>query len=51
MLEDWSMFYVIREVREEYKPEILRPTFRSGRTTLGVQTCFCKDEIRLCVYS
>ena len=44
--EDNNVFYVTRGVGEEYKLKNLRPTFKSGRTAVGVWTCYCRDEIR-----
>ncbi|PVH70879.1 hypothetical protein DL98DRAFT_436195, partial [Cadophora sp. DSE1049] len=31
---------------EEYTEKNLRPTFKSGRTTVGVWSCFYRDKIR-----
>ena len=47
--EDTNTFWVTREARreEEYADKNLRPTFKSGRTTVGVWSCFCEDEIGL----
>jgi hypothetical protein len=30
---------------EEYVEKNLRPTFKSGRTSVGVWSCFCGDEM------
>jgi hypothetical protein len=30
---------------EEYADKNLRPTFKSERTTMGMWSCFCRDEI------
>jgi len=45
--EDLTNFMVLRRAgREaEYAPKNLRPTFKSGRTTVGVWSCFCGDEM------
>jgi transposase len=43
--EDNNLYYVTRGVGEEYKLKNLRPTFKSGRTAVGVWTCFCGDEM------
>jgi hypothetical protein len=32
---------------DEYAEKNLRPTFKSGRTIVGVWSCFCGDEIGL----
>ncbi len=45
--EDGSTFYIIRGAGrdEEYKEQNLRPSFKSGRESVGVWACFCGDEI------
>jgi hypothetical protein len=45
--EDLNTFWVTRGSRreEEYADKNLRPTFKSGRTTVGVWSCFCRDEM------
>jgi hypothetical protein len=45
--EDLNTFWVTRGSRreEEYADKNLRPTFKSGRTTVGVWSCFCGDEM------
>jgi hypothetical protein len=45
--EDLRGFWVTRgEGREEeYAEKNPRPTFKSRRTTVGVWSCFCRDEI------
>jgi transposase len=45
--EDMTTFYVTRGAgrEEEYADKNLRPTFKSGRTTVGVWSCFCGDEM------
>lgn len=45
--EDTRTFWVTRGAgrEEEYANKNLRPTFKSGRTTVGVWSCFCGDEM------
>jgi transposase len=45
--EDLRTFFVTRGAgrEEEYATKNLRPTFKSGRTTVGVWSCFCGDEM------
>jgi len=45
--EDGSTFYVTRGPgrEEEYRDKNLRPSFKSGRVTVGVWACFCGDEV------
>ncbi len=45
--EDLRTFFVTRAAgrEEEYATKNLRPTFKSGRTTVGVWSCFCGDEM------
>jgi len=45
--EDLRTFFVTRGPgrEEEYATKNLRPTFKSGRTTIGVWSYFCRDEM------
>jgi hypothetical protein len=45
--EDLQTFWVTRAAgrEEEYADKNLRPTFKSGRTTIRIWSCFCGDEI------
>jgi transposase len=45
--EDLNTFWVTRGPgrEEEYADKNLRPTFKSGRTSVGVWSCFCGDEM------
>jgi hypothetical protein len=45
--EDLNTFWVIRALgrEEEYADKNLQPTFKSGRTIVGVWSCFCRDEM------
>jgi hypothetical protein len=45
--EDLRTFFVIRGAgrEEEYATKNLQPTFKSGRTTISVWSCFCGDEM------
>ena len=43
--EDNNIFYVTRGVNEEWESKNLRPTFKSGRTAVGVWTCFYRDDM------
>jgi transposase len=45
--EDTSLFYVTRGVgiKEAYKEEFLKPSFKSGRTAVGVWSCFMGTEM------
>jgi transposase len=43
--ESNNIFYVTRGPNEEWLGKNLKPTFKSGRTAVGVWTCFCGDEI------
>ena len=45
MGEDGRTFYVTRGVREEYLDKNLKPSFKSGRTSISVWSCYCGDEI------
>ena len=42
---DGSVFYVTRAAGEEYLEKNLKPSFKSGRTTVGVWSCFCGNEM------
>ncbi|KAF8850519.1 hypothetical protein BDZ45DRAFT_552872, partial [Acephala macrosclerotiorum] len=44
---DGTTFYVTRGAGrdQEYADKNLRPSFKSGRVTVGVWACFCGDEI------
>jgi hypothetical protein len=46
--EDGSIYYVTRGLKEgclRGRGENLRPTFKSGRTSVGVWSCYCRDEM------
>jgi len=43
--EDRTVFYVTRAPGEEHLPKNLKPTFKSGRTAVGVWSCYCGDKI------
>jgi hypothetical protein len=45
--EDLRGFFITKGPRreEEYVEKNLRPTFKSGRTSIGVWSYFCGDEI------
>jgi hypothetical protein len=45
--EDTNTFWVTRGAgrEEEYTDKNLRPTFKSGRTIVGIWSCFCGDEM------
>jgi hypothetical protein len=45
--EDLRTFWVTREPgrEDEYATKNLRPTFKSGRKSVGVWSCFCGDEM------
>jgi hypothetical protein len=43
--EDETVFYVTRAPGEEHLPKNLKPTFKSGRTTLGVWSCYYGNKI------
>ena len=45
--EDIRGFFITRGPgrEEEYAEKNLRPIFKSGRTTIGVWSCFCGDEM------
>ena len=40
-----SVFYVTRGAGEEYLDKNLKPSFKSGRTSVGVWSCYCGDEM------
>ena len=41
--ESNNIFYVTHGPNEEWLGKNLKPTFKSGRTAVGVWTCFCGD--------
>jgi hypothetical protein len=43
--EDRNLFYVTRKPGEEFLEKNLKPSFKSGRTIVGVWSCYCGDEI------
>ena len=45
--EDLRIFWITRELRrkDEYATKNLRLTFKSGRKSVGVWSCFCGDEM------
>ena len=43
--ENNNVFYVTHAENEEFLEKNLRPTFKSGRTTVGVWTCFCGEDM------
>jgi len=43
--DDGSVFYVTRAPGEEYLEKNLRPSFKSGRTSVGVWSCYCGSEM------
>jgi transposase len=43
--EDNNVCYVTRRAGEEYEDRNLTPTFKSGRTAVGVWSCFCGDQM------
>jgi transposase len=43
--EDGSIFYVTRGPKEEFLDKNLKPSFKSGRTSIGVWSCYCRDEM------
>jgi transposase len=43
--EDGSIFYVTRGPKEECLEKNLKPSFKSGRTSVGVWSCYCGDEM------
>ena len=42
---DGSIFYVTRGPGEEFLDKNLKPSFKSGRTSIGVWSCYCGDEM------
>ncbi len=42
---DSSIFYVTRGPREEYLDKNLKPSFKSGRMSVGVWSCYCGEEM------
>jgi hypothetical protein len=45
--ENGNVYYITRGPGEEYNDHNLKPTFKSGRTSVGVWSCFCGDEMGL----
>jgi transposase len=43
--EDGNIYYVTRGPGEEWEDKNLQSTFKSGRTSVGVWSCFCGDEM------
>jgi transposase len=43
--EDGNTVYVTRGPGEEYEEKNLKPSFKSGRTSVGVWSCFCGTEM------
>jgi hypothetical protein len=43
--EDGSVYYVTRGSKEEFLDKNLKPSFKSGRTSVGVWSCYCGDEM------
>lgn len=43
--EDGNTIYVTRGPGEEYEEKNLKPSFKSGRTSVGVWSCFCGNEM------
>jgi hypothetical protein len=50
--EDLRGFWITRGAgrEEEYTDKNLRPIFKSGRTSIGIWSCFCRDEIGPYIY-
>ena len=42
---DGSVFYVSRRPGEEYLAQNLKPSFKSGRSSVGVWSCYCGNEM------
>jgi hypothetical protein len=40
-----SIFYVTRRPTEAHLDQNLKPSFKSGRTAVGVWSCYCGDEM------
>jgi hypothetical protein len=43
--EDGTVIYVTRGSGEEWLDKNLQPTFKSGRTAVGVWSCYCGNEM------
>ena len=43
--EDGNIFYVTRDPTEAFLEKNLQPSFKSGRSTVGVWSCYCGDEM------
>jgi hypothetical protein len=43
--EDGSIFYVTRRSNEEQLEKNLKPSFKSGHTSVSVWSCYCGDEM------
>jgi hypothetical protein len=43
--EDGNIYYVTHRPSEEWEDKNLQPAFKSGRTSMGVRSCFCGDEM------
>ena len=43
--EDGSIYYVIQGPKEEHLDKNLKLSFKSGRTSVGVWSCYCGDEM------
>jgi len=43
--EDNNICYVTRAPGEEWEDRNLKPSFKSGRTSVGVWSCYCGDEM------
>jgi transposase len=43
--ENNNVFYVTRGANEEFLAKNLKPTFKSGRTKVGVWSCFCGEDM------
>lgn len=43
--EDGTVYYVTRDSKGAFLDQNLRPSFKSGRTSVGVWSCYCGDEM------
>jgi hypothetical protein len=43
--EDGTVYYVTRGSTEACLDKNLRPSFKSGQTSVGVWSCYCRDEM------
>jgi hypothetical protein len=43
--EDGTVIYVTRGSGEEWLDKNLQPTFKSGRTAVGVWSCYCGNKM------